>query len=277
MFLALLILAVLGLIFGSFINALVWRIHQQDKGQKAKAKNLSILNGRSMCPSCGHELAARDLIPVFSWLSLRGRCRYCHQPISAQYPVVELATALIFVGSYYFWPGGVSGVGEKLFFISWLATSVGLIALLVYDSRWMLLPNRLIYPTLAVAAAGRLAYLIDFEPRRWHGLLMWLTGVLVASGLFFLLFTVSQGRWIGYGDVRLGLITGTVLAQPAKSLLMIFLASILGTLFVLPSLARHSRRLTAKLPFGPFLIAATALTLLFGSPVLDWYQRTFLP
>src|SRR3989344_6490262 len=121
------ILIVLGLAFGSFVNALVWRLHEQEERAKSKeqrrkkgkakntaklsshtsvlsSKDLSILKGRSMCPSCKHGLAAKDLVPVLSWLTLRGKCRYCHKPISIQYPLVELITATLFVISYLLWP-----------------------------------------------------------------------------------------------------------------------------------------------------------------------------
>src|SRR5436190_6666628 len=102
------VLAVLGLILGSFVNALVWRIHQQELGKK----NLPIVNGRSQCPHCHHVLAAKDLVPLFSWLYLRGKCRYCHQPISPMYPITELAMAAIFIILYAYWPGGVYGAGQ---------------------------------------------------------------------------------------------------------------------------------------------------------------------
>src|SRR5664279_5463431 len=132
-------------------------------------------------------------------------------------------------------------------------------ALLVYDARWFLLPNKIIYPTFFVAAAGRLVYLIGYSPNKGHALLMWFLSVAVASGMFWLLYIISNGKWIGFGDVRLGLITGTVLATPAKSFLMIFMGSILGTLFILPAIAVGKKSLTSKLPYGPFLIAATAV------------------
>jgi len=83
----------------------------------------------------------------------------------------------------------------------------------------------------------------------------------------------SSGKWIGYGDVRLGLITGTVLADPLLSILMIFVASVLGTLIALPALATGRKRLNSKLPFGPFLITATALVLLFGQIPINWYKQ----
>ncbi len=122
--LTLVVLTVLGLIFGSFVNALVWRVHEK-KG---------IVAGRSQCVRCGHQLSPADLVPILSWMRLRGRCRYCSQSISLQYPLVEIACAVVFVASYYFWPTIVVG-GQWLLLASWLSVSVGLLALAVYDLR----------------------------------------------------------------------------------------------------------------------------------------------
>jgi leader peptidase (prepilin peptidase)/N-methyltransferase len=271
------ILVVLGLCTGSFVNALVWRLRQQELArQKAKSKKqkaFSILSGRSQCPHCHHELAWYDLIPVVSWLFLRGKCRYCSRPISKQYPLVELAAAAIFVVSYAYWPGGIYGAGDWVLLVTWLATSIGLLALFIYDLKWMLLPNKIIYPTLAMAVAGRLIYLASFETNIPNALVMWGLSVLVASGLFWLIFMASSGKWIGYGDVRLGLITGTILADPISSILMIFVASLLGTFVALPLLLAGRKRLSSRLAFGPLLITATALVLLFGQEPTDWYKN----
>jgi leader peptidase (prepilin peptidase)/N-methyltransferase len=268
------ILFVLGLAWGSFVNALVWRLHEQAKSSKPKAQSqkLSILNGRSICPNCRHTLTWYDLVPVFSWLALRGKCRYCKKPISAQYPIVELIAGLIFAGSYLLWPSTVHLNGQWLLFGIWLAASVGLLALAVYDLRWMMLPNRIIYPTLAVAMAGRIGYIAAFEQRPLHAILLWAGSIAVASGVFLALFEISKGKWIGYGDVRLGLITGTLLADPAKSLAMIFIASLIGSLIVLPSLAAGKRSLASRLPYGPFLIASTSIMVVFGDSLLNWYK-----
>jgi prepilin signal peptidase PulO-like enzyme (type II secretory pathway) len=264
-------LFVLGLCAGSFINAVVWRVHEQAKGTKTADSKLSVLKGRSMCPRCRHELAVKDLIPLFSWLSLRGRCRYCQKPIAWQYPAVELIMGSIFAVSYLFWPLDLNQTGNLILLSMWLVVSVGLLALLVYDFRWMLLPNRILYPALAAAVIGRLIYILGYAPDKSAASLEWLLSLAVASGIFWLIFVASQGRWIGYGDVRLGLVTGTVLATPGKSFLMIFTASILGVLYVLPALISGRRKMAAKVPFGPFLITATFLVLLFGQSVLDWY------
>jgi prepilin signal peptidase PulO-like enzyme (type II secretory pathway) len=276
MVIAIIVLAWLGLAFGSFVNALVWRLHEQTHHTKSKSKtkrNLSIVSGRSICPNCRHILGWKDLVPVFSWAWLRGRCRYCKKSISWQYPVVELLEAVIFVGSYLFWPGGLHSAGQWVLLITWLGCSVGLMALAVYDAIWMLLPNKIIYPTFFLAAAGRMVYVAGFEPHKAHAAIMWILSVAVSSGIFWVLFMVSKGKWIGFGDIRLGLITGTILAHPSSSFLMILIASVLGTLFALPELLMHKRTLLSKLPYGPFLITATFLTLLFGDKILDWYEH----
>jgi prepilin signal peptidase PulO-like enzyme (type II secretory pathway) len=268
------ILFVFGLALGSFVNALVWRLHEQLK--KRKSKNLSIINGRSICPNCRHKLAWNDLIPLLSWLWLRARCRYCKKPISAQYPIVELVAGLIFAGSYLLWPQTVHLDGQWLLLGTWLASSVGLLALAVYDLRWMLLPNKIIYPTLLVAVAGRFAYIVFFEDSPGHSLLMWAFSVVIASGVFLALYIYSKGKWIGYGDVRLGLITGTLLADPAKSLAMLFLASLIGTVIIAPSLIKGDKNMASKLPFGPFLITATAILVVFGDSLINWYKNLIL-
>ena len=276
------VLSLLGLAAGSFVNALVFRLHEQSenqrkakksKKQKASSADLSILNGRSMCPDCRHRLAWYDLIPLASWLALKARCRYCQKPISVQYPLVELTAGVIFALSYVFWPQTVHLNYQWLLLAAWLAASVGLLALAVYDLRWMLLPNRIIYPALLVAVAGRTAYITAYQPRKLHALALWAAALAITSGIFWVLYTVSSGKWIGYGDVRLGLITGTLLADPQKSLLMVFLASVIGTLAVLPDLARGRKSMASRLPFGPFLIIATAIVVVFGVSILNWYKN----
>jgi prepilin signal peptidase PulO-like enzyme (type II secretory pathway) len=264
-----------GLALGSFVNALVWRLHEQSS-KKTSKKDLSVVTGRSVCTHCRHKLAWYDLLPVISWLWLRGKCRYCKKPISLQYPIAELGLALVFSLSYAFWPSDVMG-WQWVLFITWLLCATGLMALLVYDMRWMVLPNKIIYPTLLIAVVGRVAYIIGAEPHKLHALDLWLFAVVISSGIFWLLFTVSRGQWIGYGDVRLGLITGTLLATPAKSFLMIFLASLIGVLFIIPPMVAGKKTLASKMPFGPFLITSTAVCVIFGQSIVDWYSRVFLP
>ena len=270
MYLIAIALFVIGASCGSFVNALVWRLHQQSKAKKP-SKELSILYGRSMCPHCRHALAWYDLIPVISWLMLGGKCRYCGKKFEDS-PLVELIGGLVFATSYLLWPHTVNQNGQWLLLATWLVSSVGLLALALYDLKWQLLPNRIIYPTLGVSALGALAYTIFFSDNLGKSLLLWAMSLAVASGVFYLLFIVSDGKWIGFGDVRLGLVTGTLLAKPQYSLLMIFIASVLGTLVALPDLLRHKKTLASRLPFGPFLITATFIVVLFGPTLLDHYK-----
>jgi prepilin signal peptidase PulO-like enzyme (type II secretory pathway) len=259
------ILIALGLVFGSFVNALVWRLHE----------GRDWVHERSECVHCHHTLAAKDLVPVLSWLMLRGKCRYCHKPISAQYPVVEALTALLFVASYTYWPYSLQGVFLQIVFGLWLVLLVGLMALLVYDIRWMLLPNKLVFPLTGVAAAMQLISIAN-DSRGWHMLIVVALAVLVGGGIFYVIFQLSKGKWIGGGDVKLGFLLGLIVGTAEKSLEFIFLAGLLGSLVSLPLLASKKIKRNSVIPFGPFLIVAAIIVELFGDIIFHWYSRTFL-
>ncbi len=275
------ILVVLGLCLGSFANALVWRVHEQEAEAKQKTPNkkylkqLSIGKGRSMCPHCQHVLATKDLLPVFSWLSLGGKCRYCHKPISAQYPIVELAMAGLFVASYEWWPTAFS-TSQKAIFALWLVLLVGLLAMLVYDLRWLILPDRITRPLRVVALAFAIIG-VAAASNSLRSLLDVVLAVAVGGGVFYLLFQVSGGKWIGGGDVKLGALLGLIVGTPARALLLLFLASLLGSAVSLPLLATKHLKPKSVIPFGPFLIIAVIIVQLFGHAMLSWYQRRFLP
>lgn len=278
-----LMLAVFGLIFGSFVNALVWRLRKQDeianpeiasKKEKRSDKtlarqDLSIARGRSMCPHCHHTLAAKDLVPVFSWLVLRGKCGYCKAPISWQYPLVELLTAILFGLSYVFWPYGFDVAGW-LQFGAWLVFLVGFVALTVYDILWQELPDRVVWP-LAVVAAIQTAFLAVVK-HDWRILLWSILAVAVISGLFWLLFEISKGNWIGFGDVKLGIVLGLLAGTPLAALLVIFFASVLGTLASIPMLVNAKQKMKLHIPFGPFLIAGLIVVYFLGNTVVEWYS-----
>lgn len=281
-----LVLIVAGLVLGSFVNALVYRLHMQDKaGDKSDAKgsrqtvggknvDLSIAKGRSVCVHCGHELAWKDLVPVLSWLLLKGKCRYCHKPISWQYPAVELATAMLFVLSSVFWPEPlIFDVKTLVYFVGWLIILTGFVALTVYDIRWMLLPDKIVFPLMIMASL-----LVALEVVLSGSQVLTQTGlsVIIAGGVFFLLFQISGGRWIGGGDVKLGALIGLVLRDPFQAFAMLLLASMLGTIFILPGLLLGKITAKSHIPFGPFLIVAAVLVFLFGPTFLDWYRETIL-
>lgn len=273
-------LLVLGLCLGSFVNALVWRLHQQEAGPKQakisakRTRELSLARGRSMCPRCGHKLSGKDLVPLLSWAALRGKCRYCHRPISIQYPLVELLTAGLFLFSYLAWPHPFT-VLQYLAFTLWLGLLTGLIALTVYDLRWYILPDRLTYPLMATALIFALLQIAGSG--MWaKGLLNLLFAVLAGGGIFYLVFQLSAGKWIGGGDVKLGVVLGLIVGSPVLSLLFIFVASVLGSLVALPLLAMKRLRRSSVIPFGPFLIVGACFSLFWGERTLNWYLQAVL-
>ena len=243
---------VYGVIFGSFANAIVWRIHE----------GKSIAHGRSMCPDCCHLLSVWDLVPVASWLWLRGRCRYCHKPISWQYPVVELVTGLIFA---WLWLGiNPVGVGGWAHLLLWLYFAVVLVILSVYDLRWMLLPDVVMAPAIAVAAV--VAVGSGFTGGGWG----MLASGLVGGGAFYALAAVSDGKWMGGGDIKLAALMGLVLG-PAKLAVAMFLAfnvaAVVG--LILLGLGRKKRR--GHIPFGPFLAGGVLAAQIWGPAIIHWY------
>jgi leader peptidase (prepilin peptidase) / N-methyltransferase len=267
-----LVLIILGLCLGSFVNALVWRLHERSKN--SKQKKLSIIHGRSMCPNCQHVLAARDLVPILSWLSLKGRCRYCKNPISIQYPLVEFVTAGLFIFSYVFWPASFS-FDEKILFGFWLVFLGGLIALAVYDLRWYLLPNAIVYPLYAVILVQIIfATLNSSDP--WNVITTAFWGLLIGGGIFYCLFQLSKGKWIGGGDVKLGGLLGLAIGGPSSSFLLIFIASLIGSFIALPLLLMGRAKRGSQLPFGPFLILAAVIVKLFGVSIITWYKDRLL-
>jgi prepilin signal peptidase PulO-like enzyme (type II secretory pathway) len=167
------------------------------------------------------------------------------------------------------------GGAQTVVFILWLALLTGLTALLVYDVRWFLLPNRFIYP-LGVIAVAQAAISVTTAGQPSTALLNTVLGVIAGGGIFYLLFQVSKGKWIGGGDVKLGWLLGLVAATPARSLLLIFVASAGGSLVSLPFLISGRMKRTSLIPFGPFLIIAVIIVQLFGADIIHWYRQTFI-
>lgn len=224
-----------------------------------------------MCTDCGHVLSAKDMVPIFSWLMLKGRCRYCNKSISWQYPVVEAATAFLFAFSYAFWPYELSSYENLIAFIAWLIFLTGFISLTIYDIKYLILPNKIIFTLIFIALIGLTAELListDLSIAK-AGLI----GTLIGGGLFYVLFQLSNGAWIGGGDVKLGFLLGLLVGGPWPALLMLFLASFLGTIYSIPMIIFGQVRARSRIPFGPFLIAAAIIVQLFGVSIIDWYNN----
>lgn len=254
------ILTILGLCFGSFIHAVMWRLHARR----------DFVKERSECEHCKHQLAWRDLLPVVSWLMLRGRCRYCRKPISIQHPLIELLMAGLFVGSYAVWPFGFDTVGLALFGL-WVIAMVMLVGLALYDLRWMLLPDVLVFPLMVVGVAFGLLRWIGLEGLAiGPALLEVVYGVASIAGVYMLLYAVSRGAWVGFGDVKLGVFMGAALGWQF-GLVALVLANLIGCLVVVPGLLLRRIAVHSRIPFGPFLIAGFIVAGLFGDRILDWY------
>lgn len=254
-----------GLIFGSFICAAIGRMHDK--------KNW--VSDRSRCAHCNHILEAKDLIPVISWLTLKGKCRYCKKTIGYQEPLVEVFTGSLFALSYGLWQNPTISIYGWLELALWLVVVVMLVGLFIYDVKWMLLPNKLVAVTTAFVAL-LVIVLVFSSDRPGTFLLSALLGAGLLFGIFYGLFAISKGKWIGGGDVKLAPALGLLAGSPSKALLLLFIASVLGTLVSLPLLLSKKLRANAQIPFGPFLIAATIIVYLFGASIIDWYLHKVL-
>lgn len=279
------ILGVFGLLLGSFAGATVWRLRarqlKEDKKAGERVEEAEYIrlqpltektyskDDRSRCLSCGHRLAWYDLLPLVSWLQLRGKCRYCHAPIGSFEPLMELATAGFFVLSFVWWPAPLVGL-EVLQFGLWLVAGVGLAILFAYDQKWFLLPDVVTFSLVAVAGgfAG-----IEIAQATNHLAAVWnLVGaVAILSGLYLMLWWVSKGRWVGFGDVKLGLVLALLLGDWALAAIALFAANLIGCLVILPGLLTRTISRTARIPFGPFLILGALVAFFAGRTIIDWY------
>lgn len=279
------ILAFFGAVFGSFAGAQVWRLrHRQlefdkkhgepyDKKEYARLRKLkatSLRTDRSRCLHCGYELRWYDLIPVISWLSLKGRCRVCREKIGRFELVVELATVGYFVALFLFWPLGLSSPLEIAHFGFWLVAGVIFAVQVAYDIKWYLLPDSY---SIALAVVGAVVAGITLAGSATPVDTAWsiFGAVMAIAGLYGLLYVVSSGRWVGLGDVKLGVGLGLMLADWRLALLAVFIANLIGTIIVMPLLAMGRMSRTSHVPFGPMLIMGTILAWLFGGMILGWY------
>lgn len=248
------IVFVFSLCVGSFLNAVIFRVHEGE----------SVLRGRSKCRSCEEPLGPLDLVPIVSFLLLRGRCRRCKISISWQYPLVELATAFLFLAAYKFSPlseGGLKGVVGVWILLAFL------LVIFVYDLRHMAILDRFTIPAMIVAVVLNL----------WTGEISagsMLLGAAAIAGFFFVQFALSQGVWIGGGDIRLGALMGFALGLE-RGLVALFIAYLLGAAVGIVLLATKRAQAKTPLPFGTFLTLATAVLLFFGDAPLEWYLSLF--
>lgn len=277
------ILAVFGLLLGSFAGATVWRLRARQllfdkkQGEAVDAKEYARLKplatqkvstDRSRCLSCGYTLRWYDLIPLFSWLSLNGKCRSCRKPIGYFEPLMELGMAALFVVSYLFWPFLLTDALAITTFVVWLLACVGLVILFAYDAKWFLLPDKITWTVVALGAVTvGLTMLQSGDPLLT--LLNAAGAVGALSGLYLVLYLVSKGQWIGFGDIKLGLGLGLLLVDWQLGLLALFLANVIGCLVVIPFMIAGKVGRTSQVPFGPLLILGAIIAKLWGFVIVD--------
>ena len=234
-----------GLLIGSFLNVCIWRLPREE----------SIIRPGSHCPACSTVLGARDLVPVLSWLFLRGKCRFCGEKIPARYPAVELLTGGLFFACYLHYgltPGLVAALVFSAFMVA--ITFIDLDHQIILDGMLAL---------LAVCGLGL---------QLWTGsvgFVSMLIGAFVGGGLLLLLAILSRGG-MGGGDVKFAAALGFWLGWPGI-LLGLFLGFVLGGLISLLLLVTGLRGRKDFIPFGPFIAIGAWIALLYGRRILDWY------
>jgi leader peptidase (prepilin peptidase)/N-methyltransferase len=248
--------AIGGLLIGSFLTVVVDRV----------PRGASVVAPPSACGACGMRLGPRDLVPVVSWLVLRGRCRGCGQQIGVEPLVVELATATLFVlfGVHF---------GLELELVAFCVLGAGLVALTWIDLHTQRLPREITFTTIAIGAPLLVAAaLVDDEPERiW----MMVLGAGIALALMLTIYLASRGG-LGDGDVRLSPLLGMYLGwlNPGIVPIGLFFGFLLGAVAGVAAMAFGGAGRKTALPFGPFLAAGTVLAVFFGQDVVDaiWHR-----
>lgn len=244
----------LGAVFGSFLNCAAWRLSHGE----------SVLRGRSHCPDCGHVLGAGDLVPILSWLFLRGKCRYCGKKIPARYPLTEAVFALLTVGCLL------------RFDLSWLCLRnwillCCLFCLSLTDLECMIIPD----VCLIIAAAVWVIFL-PLTGMGWPAVRGGLLAGLIFGGgllgLSLLMDRILKRDSLGGGDIKLFAVLGLYLGI-VGTLFMTVLACLLGLLFAV--LRRGRGGGSEPFPFGPAIAAAGTVMLLCGEPLIQWYTGLF--
>ncbi len=244
---------VLGLIVGSFLNVVIWRVPRDE----------SVVSPRSRCPQCGNELRNVDNIPVVSWLLLRGKCHFCGNPVSARYPLVELLTGVLFAAV-------AARFGLDWALPAFLVLTAGLVALSGIDLDHHRLPTKVVYPTLFLMAP--LFVLAAAMTGEWDDLADAAIGGAIGFGVLFVIAFISP-KGMGFGDVRLAGVLGVALGwlslkHVAVGLFLGFLtAAVVGVALIATKVKGRKDRI----PFGPFLAAGALLAVFAGDAVLEWY------
>lgn len=270
----------LGLIIGSFLNVVIYRMPQimerawrqecadsfPEYAIKPPQGTLTLSTPRSTCPHCQTPIRVRDNIPLLSWLLLRGKCAHCQQPISARYPLIELLTALSsgFIAMH-------SGFG--LYSIALLGFTFVLIAATFIDFDTMLLPDQL---TLPLMWAGIALALLGISPVSLQTAVIGaIAGYLSLWSVYWLFKLLTGKEGMGYGDFKLLAALGAWLGWQQLPII-ILLSSVIGLVFGIIQLRLQKRGIDKAFPFGPYLAIAGWLSMLYGQQIAGWYFHSVL-
>lgn len=243
------IVGIFGLIIGSFLNCLIWRLYKNET-----------LGGRSYCPQCRKTIVWYDNIPLLSFIFLGGRCRHCRQKISWQYPLVELLTAILLVLT---WRADLFNPNFSLLLIrDWLII-ITLIIVFVYDYRWQLIPLTVVWSSSAVICILNLILGIF-----WFNLLFF---AALGAGFFLIQYLATNKKGVGEGDIWLGMLLGLAFPRIDDLLLIMLISYSLGALVGLILMLSHRKGWKSSLALGPFLALGAIITLIWGGSLIDWY------
>ncbi len=235
---------------GSFACCQVWRIKKHDKSTF------------SHCMNCKYQLKWYDNIPILSWLMLGGKCRKCHKKIGYLEIIAEVVTAMVFVASFWLWPTQdhlmLGDAWEIAKFVVFLLLLTALVICFIYDLKWSELPMVAMMAEICIAVVFlgiNIAENIYLGQFAWGQILSLAGALMILPGLYFLLYRLSNERWVGGGDWILNIGLALVLGDFWLGIFAMFLANVLGCVFALPS-ALKRKNMNMRIPFGPFLIAA---------------------
>ena len=240
---------ILGLIIGSFLNVVIYRMPEKK----------SIIKPPSHCPQCKTRLKVIDLIPVLSYLSTKGKCRYCGAEISWQYPFVELLTGFIFLGAYLKF-----GLTAELFIMLLLISALIVISLI--DYKYLIIPNVITYSGIII---GLLTAIIFDYITIFSSLL----GIVIPALILLVIALIFKGG-MGMGDVKLASMLGAFLGT-IDTLAGIFIGSLLGSVIGLSLMGLGVLKRKDRIPFGPFICFGAVIMIFFGEFLIDWYVSLF--
>lgn len=256
-------LFLIGAAVGSFTSVVIYRLHSGKKG---------IIRGRSKCPECDTKLSALDMIPIVSYLTLRGQCRYCNSEISYMYPMLELVTGCLFILLFAKFPflNNVSlnfSIPLLGLYLLYAFYTFILIFTFFFDLRYFKVADEIILPGVLVGLIATIAY-----PQTPH-IFDALIGSAIAAGFFGLQAFISRGKWIGLGDIRVGALMGVILGWKL-TIVALIISYLVGSVVSLGVIAKKRQIRGIKIPFAPILVTGTFITIFFGEEILVWYLKS---